>query len=207
MVRIIVPRCLLLQMFTGMWAKPTALVFLESVFPFLCTAIEIVSPDRQAETAAAWMAAHPEITHVSRDRGTEYASAASTGAPQAIQVADRFHLCQNLSDAVQRLLARVLSEMNAASQEAEAETSAQKEASVAMLEWRPDPGAQVARTIAIRRAERDARYQQAVHLREQGLASKEIARQLGISERTVRHWFERGVAPDNQATAQAAKRL
>jgi transposase len=49
-------------------------------------------PDRQAETAATWMAAHPEITHVSRDRGTEYASAASTGAPQAIQVADRFHI-------------------------------------------------------------------------------------------------------------------
>jgi transposase len=37
-------------------------------------------PDRQVETAAAWMAAHPEITHVSRDRGAEYASAASTGA-------------------------------------------------------------------------------------------------------------------------------
>lgn len=41
-------------------------------------------PDRQSETAAAWMVAHPEITHVSRDRGAEYASAASTGAPQAI---------------------------------------------------------------------------------------------------------------------------
>lgn len=48
-----------LQMFTGMWAKPTALVFLERVFPFLYTAFEIVSPDRQAETAAEWMAAHP----------------------------------------------------------------------------------------------------------------------------------------------------
>ena len=77
-----------------------------------------------------------------------------------------YYLCENLSDAVQRLLTCVLSEMNAASQEAEAETSAQKEASVAVLEWRPDPGAQVARTIANRRAERDARYQQAVHLRE-----------------------------------------
>jgi transposase len=49
-------------------------------------------PDRQAETATTWMVAHPEITHVSRDRGSEYASAASAGAPQAIQVADRFHV-------------------------------------------------------------------------------------------------------------------
>jgi transposase len=155
-----------------------------------------VLPDRQAETAAAWMAAHPEITHVSRDRGTEYASAASTGAPQAIQVADRFHVCKNLSEAVQRLLARVLSEMKAASQETKGKTEAQEEIPVPVEEWRPDPGAQVMRTTAIRRSERDARYQQAVYLRKQGVSVKEIARQLGSHERTVRHWFERGVAPD-----------
>ena len=63
------------------------------------------------------MAAHPEITHVSRDRGAEYASAATTGAAQAIQVADRFYVCKNLSEAVQRLLARVLSQLKAESQE------------------------------------------------------------------------------------------
>ena len=158
-----------------------------------------ILPDRQAERASVWMAAHPEITHVSRDRGAQYASAASTGAPQAIQVADRFHVCQNLSDAVQRLLARVLSEMKAASQQAEEEeVPVQEEVTVAVQEWRPDPGKQVARTIAIRRTERDTRYQQAVRLREQGLAIKEIACQLGVSERTVRHWFERGVAPDTR---------
>ncbi|WP_236601542.1 helix-turn-helix domain-containing protein [Ktedonobacter sp. SOSP1-52] len=60
--------------------------------------------------------------------------------------------------------------------------------------WQLDPGKQVAWTIAIRRAKRDARYQQARRLREQGLAIKEIAYQLGVSERTVQHWFERGVA-------------
>ena len=49
-------------------------------------------PDRQQESAAAWMKKHPEITHVSRDRSSEYASAVSSGAPQAIQVADRFHV-------------------------------------------------------------------------------------------------------------------
>jgi transposase len=155
-------------------------------------------PDRQAETAATWMGKHPEITHVSRDRGTEYASASSTGAPQAIQVADRFHVCKNLSEAVQRLLARVLSEMKAASQEGSGKTNTQKEPFASVEEWRPDPGVQVARTIATRRGERDARYQQAVHLHEQGRSIKEIASQLGISQRTVRHWFARGVAPDTR---------
>ncbi len=42
-------------------------------------------PDRQKESAAAWMKTHPEITHVSRDRGKDYAAAAKEGAPQAIE--------------------------------------------------------------------------------------------------------------------------
>jgi len=49
-------------------------------------------PDRETGTAQAWMQAHPEIEVVSRDRGEEYAVAARKGAPQARQVADRYHL-------------------------------------------------------------------------------------------------------------------
>jgi transposase len=50
-------------------------------------------PDRQADTAKVWMQAHAEIEPFLRDRGGDYAAAASQGAPQAIQTADRFHLC------------------------------------------------------------------------------------------------------------------
>jgi len=49
-------------------------------------------PDRNTETARAWMQPHAEIEIVSRDRGEDYAAAARLGAPQARQVADRFHL-------------------------------------------------------------------------------------------------------------------
>ncbi len=153
-------------------------------------------PDRQAETATTWMQTHPEITHVSRDRGSEYASAASAGAPQAVQVADRFHVCKNLSEAVQQLLARVLTEMKEAFQEAEAGAEAQEETPLPVEEWRPAPGNHVTRVISTRRAEREARYQQVENLHKQGLTSKEIAYRLGISERTVRHWLHRGIAPD-----------
>src|SRR5437660_8899836 len=59
-------------------------------------------PDRKAETAKVWMQAHPEIDLVSRDRGGDYASAASLGAPQAAQSAERFHLVKNLTEAVQK---------------------------------------------------------------------------------------------------------
>jgi DNA-binding NarL/FixJ family response regulator len=159
-------------------------------------------PDRQAETASGWMAAHPEITHVSRDRGAEYARAVSTGAPQAIEVADRFHVCQKLSDAVQKLLTRILTEIKAANQETDGKVKAQEGTPASVEEWRPDPGVHVARTIAIRRTERQTRYQQAVHLREQGRSAKEIACHLGVSERTVRHWFQRAwpLIPDPGAS-------
>ena len=59
-------------------------------------------PDRRTETAKVWMQAHPEIDVVSRDRGGDYASAASQGAPQAAQSADRFHVVKNLTEAVEK---------------------------------------------------------------------------------------------------------
>jgi transposase len=56
-------------------------------------------PDREAATVATWLAAHPEITIVSRDRGGSYGQAATQGAAQAVQVADRWHLMENASAA------------------------------------------------------------------------------------------------------------
>src|SRR5256885_14144416 len=67
-----------------------------------------VLADRKAETSATWMASHPEIELVSRDRGGDYASAAATGAPQAVQCADRFHMMKNLGEALEGCLARHL---------------------------------------------------------------------------------------------------
>jgi transcriptional regulator with XRE-family HTH domain len=44
-----------------------------------------------------------------------------------------------------------------------------------------------------RHAERLDRYQQLIQLREAGFTQKEIARRLGMGERTVRHWLTRGI--------------
>lgn len=63
-------------------------------------------PNREAATLAEWLKKHPEIEVVSRDRANGYASASKEGSPQAVQVADRFHLLKNLLDALEKFLSR-----------------------------------------------------------------------------------------------------
>ena len=58
-------------------------------------------PDRRAETLSEWLKAHPGIEILSRDRSKTYKRGMSQGAPDAIQVADRFHLLQSLSEILQ----------------------------------------------------------------------------------------------------------
>src|SRR5215212_4425325 len=62
-----------------------------------------VLPDRSADTFARWLGEHPGVEVVSRDRGGEYAEAATRAAPHAVQVAERFHLLKNLRDVVSRV--------------------------------------------------------------------------------------------------------
>jgi len=63
-------------------------------------------PDRSADTVVEWLQKHPGIQVISRDRGGIYAEAARRGAPDAVQVADRFHLLVNLRAALERVLIR-----------------------------------------------------------------------------------------------------
>lgn len=63
-------------------------------------------PGRDPETVAKWLRAHPGIKLVTRDRFASYAEVIRTGAPEAIQVADRFHLLHNLVDVVDKVLTR-----------------------------------------------------------------------------------------------------
>ena len=69
-------------------------------------------PDRTAETLAEWLQAYPSVKIVARDRSSEYARGISAGAPQAEQVADRWHLLVNLREAFERLLDRLRPELN-----------------------------------------------------------------------------------------------
>jgi len=168
----------------------TILVDLESHRP-----IDLL-PDRQAETAAAWMRDNPEIQVVSRDRSSTYASAASQAVPHAIQVADRFHLCKNLTEATQLLLSRCQAEIAAASHTEEPTHSESGKPVIGISEWRAPEPAHVEKARLQRRAGRKARYEKLVQRHEQGLSTKEIACQLDLSQRTERRWLASGTFPE-----------
>jgi transposase len=74
-------------------------------------------PGRDGVALEAWLKNHPGVEVITRDRGAAYAQAAAAGAPQAKQVADRWHLLKNLREAVERLLGRLAAAVQAALRE------------------------------------------------------------------------------------------
>jgi transposase len=130
---------------------------------------------RDAQPLADWLAAHPAVEIICRDRAGAYAEGARTGAPDAVQVADRFHLWQNLAKAVEKCVAAhraCLAEPPPAPQEQ----------SLALPE--PEPAGQP--DPAGKYAERTRRHHALVHqLRAEGRGLREIARHLGWGLHTV----------------------
>jgi transposase len=150
-------------------------------------------PDREVETAATWMRQQLDLMVISRDRGGAYASAATQGAPQATQCADRFHLLKNLGEALEDLLARHLS----SARKHQVEVALKEQAPI-QQEARKARHSHPSETLpSVYQQDRMARYQQVIKLREQGMTQKAIAEQVGISIQTVQRWLAAGVFPQS----------
>jgi transposase len=156
-------------------------------------------PDRQAETVAAWLKAHPGVEIVARDRAGAFADGVRTGAPEAVQVADRFHLLLNLGNAVGTALNRHHRDIRAA---AKAVTALQPLTSgilePALPALPPQPLTRSQQRSLDKQAARQARFDEAVALHAKGWSKSRIARTLGLDRGTVHVWLKAGRLPSWQ---------
>src|SRR3954454_24513268 len=86
------------------WAKRKGCTYGTIVVDLQRRTVVDVLDTYDVEAVTRWFSAHPEIHTICRDRNGRYAKAAGTGAPTATQVADRFHLVQNLRETIEREL-------------------------------------------------------------------------------------------------------
>lgn len=145
--------------------------------------------DRKAETLIEWLQAHPGIEVLSRDRSKTYKSAMDTAAPDAIQVADRFHLVKNLSEYLEQALGGYRTELKLTEQaQHHAIASAQPEATVVAV---PQPTATApARQTILENQQRRVQLQQTMkELRAQMWTHVAIAQEIGVSTRTVERYL------------------
>lgn len=145
-----------------------------------------VLPDREAETFAEWLRAHPCVRSSAGTTGGAHAEGVSRGAPQAIQIADRRHLMRNVSEAVHTVVTRQRGCLQQAS--AEPDTTASTPAVTAA-----SPPSAAAASPVRRRADNTRGRHQAVHaLLAEDQPIKAITRQLGLSRGAVRRYARAG---------------
>jgi transposase len=142
-------------------------------------------PDRTADTVAQWLREHPGVQVIARDRSQAYAEGARQGAPAATQVADRFHLLQNLREALDQVFrthSQALEAVNALVHQQPVPLSDGALAVPVPLHDLPLPAQQRA---AQRQTRRQALHTQVWTLHRQGWTAPAMAQQVGLSLRTV----------------------
>jgi len=147
-------------------------------------------PERSADSVAAWLTAHPGITLISRDRSDLYADGATRGAPDAQQVADRFHLIKNLGDALKRFLQHKRAVLN------QVEASAPR--TIATRSPRQPWQMRAEQDSHRRHAPVVARYEVVLALHAKGADVADIARAASISRTTAYRYLRLGGPPERK---------
>ena len=153
-------------------------------------------PDRSAESTERWLRSHPGTEVISRDRASLYAQAATNAAPRAVQVADRWHLLHNMTEALTEALARHHRLLNEVAQAVTPrETIPEQAQATSEAATSVSHAQQMQRNNSQRRLDR---YEAVMEMARQGLSQREIGRQCGLSRKTVRRWLRADGFPERR---------
>jgi transposase len=160
--------------------------------------------DRKAATLAPWLSQYPGIEVISRDRAPAYAEAARKGAPQAVQVLDRWHLFQNLVEALERCLLRFRPALKLAAGVGDSVLGPIPTSTEANLApWRQ----RAAAASQQKHATKVERYEQMRTLRAAGFTVLDIAQIVGATRRTVYRYLALGGPPERQQPRRFGRRV
>jgi transposase len=163
-----------------------------------------VLPARNAEPVVEWLEAHPGVEVVSRDRAPAYAEAARKGAPHAVQVADRWHLLQNLVEALERCLLRFRPALKAAAGVGDSILGPLPNPGEAA----PVPWQQRAEAASQQKhASKVERYEQMRTLRDAGFTVLDIAQIVGAARPTVYRYLALQGPPERQQPQRSKHRV
>src|SRR5262245_8597779 len=163
----------------------------------------------EAAPLIEWLRQHPTVTTISRDRAPAYQEGSTIGAPQAEQIADRWHVIKNLTSAFEEVLHRQASAIKAHWQTIYADE---------LLPTAPAPSPEIERIVPPTPSEyvrsrtdqckrqqwhttRKARYEKVQKLKAEGLNIAQVARYLGVSYSGIRLLYEASEYPVIQRQA------
>jgi len=165
--------------------------------------------ERSAEALSEWLKQHAEVEVISRDRADEYIRGARTGAPRAVQVADRWHLLRNVQGAVKGTVDRHHAEIRAAARAIIADTTtpvpAQTDVPAAAAPAEALASVRQTERQKERRHRRERLYDEVLALHGEGISQRVIAARLGVHRSTVRRFVESGSFPE-RAGRRSARR-
>ena len=163
--------------------------------------------DTSTTSAVAWLRTHPEIEVLSRDRGESYAEAARLAAPQAVHVADRWHLWHNLSEVTQAVLERHRHDLRTVAQALAADVSPQDSSPVAQATAPARAESTTSPPEAVPSRPRQHLFEQTKQLAAQGWSGVRIARHLRLNRRTVRRYIVADQLPEKSRPPQTISSL
>jgi transposase len=168
-------------------------------------------PNREAATLANWLGGHSGIEIVTRDRASYYADGIKKGAPQAVQIADRWHLHKNLCEALENVLNGHRGQLKKAA----AAINPHRQAMQALgddglpdLRPKRQESQRTMKQLAEheeKRAQRVKRYEEVKRLQSTGMSLSAIGRRTGMHRETVRQFIRADEYPEARPPIKPSK--